>query len=397
MALSPAWQEIRKTWGHSFHPMCSYMAMFPPRIPHYFIQKFTQPGDVVLDPFSGRGTTAAQACSEGRIGIGNDLNPLAFLLTRAKVDPPDMGDLMARTAELEAACRDHLAAHPEPPETPDEIRLIFHPHTLAQLCWLKAHLARDRRTDIFILATLTGILHGKSVGYLSVDMPNTFSMSPNYLRNYIREHGLELPRRDVFAALRKKFLRLYSDGVPPERGHARFGDVRTLPEILGLPEVRDRGVKLVVSSPPYLKVIKYGLYNWIRLWLLDERAEEVDAKLDDAHGEARYYAFMREALAAVRDVLRDDGVAALVIGDVATPGRPTVNLARRVWEQCAEPVGLKLKTIVEDRIADNAKVTKIWAKTRGQATKVDRVLVVYKKHYRENPAAVAWEDERRRA
>ena len=46
-------------------------------------------GDVVLDPFSGRGTTPLQACAEGRIGVGNDLNPFAHLLTAAKVEPGD--------------------------------------------------------------------------------------------------------------------------------------------------------------------------------------------------------------------------------------------------------------------------------------------------------------------
>ena len=39
----------------------SYMAMFPPALPHYFIRRFTKPGDIVLDPFSGRGTTAVKA------------------------------------------------------------------------------------------------------------------------------------------------------------------------------------------------------------------------------------------------------------------------------------------------------------------------------------------------
>ena len=53
------------------------MAMFPPALPHYFIRRFTQTGDVVLDPFSGRGTTAVEAMAQGRIGIGNDLNDLA--------------------------------------------------------------------------------------------------------------------------------------------------------------------------------------------------------------------------------------------------------------------------------------------------------------------------------
>ncbi len=64
--IQPECKEVPKTWGHSFHPMCSYLAMFPPRIPHYFIQRFTRPGDRVLDPFSGRSTAPSQTCVEER-------------------------------------------------------------------------------------------------------------------------------------------------------------------------------------------------------------------------------------------------------------------------------------------------------------------------------------------
>ena len=53
--------------------------------------RYSRRGDVVLDPFSGRGTTPLQACAEGRIGVGNDLNPFAHLLTAAKVEPADPG------------------------------------------------------------------------------------------------------------------------------------------------------------------------------------------------------------------------------------------------------------------------------------------------------------------
>ena len=52
------------------HYTCSYMAMFP-HSSHYFISRFTKPGDIVLDPFSGRGTVPTQAMSQSRIGIGN--------------------------------------------------------------------------------------------------------------------------------------------------------------------------------------------------------------------------------------------------------------------------------------------------------------------------------------
>ena len=75
-------EKYEGRWAAPQHYTCSYMAMFPPQLPHYFISKFTKPGDVVLDPFSGRGTTAVQAMSQNRIGIGNDLNVLAYVLTK---------------------------------------------------------------------------------------------------------------------------------------------------------------------------------------------------------------------------------------------------------------------------------------------------------------------------
>ena len=62
------------------------MGSFPAGLPRYFIEQFSEPGDVVVDPFSGRGTTALEACLAGRVGIGVDLNPLAALLTDVKVD-----------------------------------------------------------------------------------------------------------------------------------------------------------------------------------------------------------------------------------------------------------------------------------------------------------------------
>ena len=83
------------------HQMTAYLAMFPPNLPHYFIDKFSNVGDLVFDPFSGRGTTAFEACRMGRIGIGNDLNPLAICLTKSKVNIPTKQDIFKRLKELE--------------------------------------------------------------------------------------------------------------------------------------------------------------------------------------------------------------------------------------------------------------------------------------------------------
>ena len=370
--------------------MCSYMAMFPPRIPHYFIQRFTRRGDRVLDPFSGRGTTPTQACVEGRVGIASDLNPLAYILSLAKVDPPKKREVLARLTELERGCQEESAAVPD---RTDPIAVVFHSYTLRQLTFLKTALTGSRE-DVFIRATILGILHGKyrrsgtdSI-YLSIDMPNTFSMSPGYIGRYVREKGLQYLPLDVFTNTRRRIERLYRQGRPPVRGEAYQRDVRRLHEV-----IPTGSIQLVVSSPPYLKVVKYGLYNWIRLWFLDVPVEEVDRRLDDGHALPAYLEFMGETIRQLECLLRPGGIAVLVIGDVAQTrlaptnrlaqaagqdGEPPLNLAAAVWEAVAPKTGLRLLDIVPDAIADSAKVTKIWNETRGRATAVDRILVLCK-------------------
>ncbi|MBP7599843.1 MAG: hypothetical protein KA750_00750, partial [Thermoflexales bacterium] len=58
----------------------SYRGCFKPQLPAYFINRFSRPGDLVYDPFSGRGTTALEAGLLGRAVAANDVNPLSRML-----------------------------------------------------------------------------------------------------------------------------------------------------------------------------------------------------------------------------------------------------------------------------------------------------------------------------
>ena len=49
--LAKHWQSHGGKWAAPQHYNCTYMAMFPPELPHYFIKRFTKLGDTVLDPF----------------------------------------------------------------------------------------------------------------------------------------------------------------------------------------------------------------------------------------------------------------------------------------------------------------------------------------------------------
>ncbi len=66
---------------HTFHP---YPARFIPQIPATFIKLFTKEGETVLDPMCGCGTTLVEALGHNRNAIGNDLNPLAVLISKVK-------------------------------------------------------------------------------------------------------------------------------------------------------------------------------------------------------------------------------------------------------------------------------------------------------------------------
>src|SRR5688500_8735415 len=64
----------------------SYRACFKPQLPAYFIERLTKPGDVVSDPFSGRGTTAVEAALHARTVSANDANPLSAILTCPRLE-----------------------------------------------------------------------------------------------------------------------------------------------------------------------------------------------------------------------------------------------------------------------------------------------------------------------
>ncbi len=75
---------------HRFHSICPYFAMFPESFVRRNILAWSKRDDVILDPFSGRGTTVFESLLNGRKGLGCDTNPVAVCLSKAKVDPPSL-------------------------------------------------------------------------------------------------------------------------------------------------------------------------------------------------------------------------------------------------------------------------------------------------------------------
>jgi len=66
------------------HGFYRYPARFSPQFAHAVIEAFTKPGDLVLDPFMGGGTTLVEARTLGRRAVGADINSLAVFISKAK-------------------------------------------------------------------------------------------------------------------------------------------------------------------------------------------------------------------------------------------------------------------------------------------------------------------------
>lgn len=384
------WHGISSRWGHSMHTMCSYHGMFPAKVAHQFIQQYSRPGDVVFDPFSGRGTTPLQARVEGRHAIANDLSPLAYVLTRAKTDPPTWDEATGFVDDLE---REFKATKYGDIDVSPDIRMLYHHQTLSQLCFIRERLLAKEittwsRAEFMLAGSLAGIMHGGwrrdgTSQYLSISMPNTFSMSPAYVQKFIRENGLQKLDQDVFERLREKLARLYLDNNGGSAGVTHHSDAARL---MSGSRLAEGSVDLVVTSPPYLQVVNYAQSNWIRLWLLgvDEVGREqgegrrkLNAVLDHGHSYGSYCDFMRRTALGVQRVLKKDGIAILIIGDVKEPGKEdALPLAKQMWDDIKDQTGLRLIDIIEDDLPANSKVSRIWGETKGQATSRDCALVL---------------------
>jgi hypothetical protein len=378
-ASNMPWANLPKRWGHPWHSMCSYLGTYPAALARSFITLLSEPGDVVLDPFSGRGTTLLECRLTGRVPLASDLNPIAVSLSRAKNATVFLADVLDRIDRLERKY-DALLYVPEAQVQADNILLIYHPRTLAQLCYLRRRLQWISDVDAFLIGAVLGIMHGSvrqdgSSSYASISMPNTFSMSPEYVRKFVETNRLQRVDRNVFALLRAKVQRLFREGTEfKSAGVVVRADAKRLTEVPEFTSFAGR-VKLILCSPPYLDVVNYAKQNWIRTWFLSEHPDAISENLDDNLTLAEWLEFAKQVSEQMKTMLAPNGAAVLVIGDVAKANR-SVSLAREFIRHMLHDKIFAYVGCLSDHIQADIKTTRIWKETKGQATNVDRVVVL---------------------
>ena len=301
---------------HRFHAICPYFAMFPEGFVARWIERLTLPGDLVADPFCGRGTTPFQALLMERRAFGMDVNPVAYCVTRAKTNAPSLKELLSRLSHLE----EDFGVAPKIPhssELPEFFQHCFDSETLLQILYLRKQL--DWRTDdidAMLTALTLGSLHGdlnNAGSYLSNQMPRTISTKPAYSVRYWKRNNLEPPKRDVFDVLQRAAVRRYASDPPKGRGHVERNDVRTLSRFAEL----YRSVDCVITSPPYFDTTNFEEDQWLRLWFLGgpPRPTKNQISRDDRHeSRSKYWAFIGAMWRALGHVVRPGGNVVVRLG-----------------------------------------------------------------------------------
>jgi hypothetical protein len=307
------------------HRFYRYPARFSPRFAGTAIALFSKPGDLVLDPYMGGGTTVVEALTRGREAVGGDINSLAAFVARVKTTP--LAD--AQCAALRKWA-DDVVPRLSYSFTPDDIAEFIcdrrtHNLTLPRARPIKKLLA-------LALRSLPGLPSEAAQDFARCAMLNAAQLFLNGQRRHptpsltdFRER-LRLSVHEMLTGLR-------------EFGDSTNADVnRTLLNCSAAdlaaqqPFASGRRANLVVTSPPYP-----GIHMLYHRWQVDGRRETPApywmAGCQDGRGNAfynfadrsataedTYFAESLKTLTAIRSVM-DDGAIMVQLVAFADPTR----------------------------------------------------------------------------
>ena len=336
-----------QNWANWLHRMSAYVGKIKPGMVHWLIQITSNKGDVILDPFCGIGTIPLEADLLGRKGIGVDLNPYAFAISRAKFDRSSLKDQLDWLDSIEPninkidlnKCSTYM-------------KKFYHQNTLKEILAIKDLIIEE--TKYFLLGCLLGIIHGHRPGHLSAVTSLVIPYNPKTKAEY----------REVIPRLKQKVKRMYKDGFPLRtQSKAIYADARKLP-------LRNSSVDLVISSPPYFNTLDYVNDNRLRLEFLDYNYDKKEMlKKDLIQDKDNYLDEMKKVGLQLRRVIKKGGYCIFILGDLHS-GKNIINTGEEV-KKIFENLGFKFHGMVNDAMPTNKCIP-----SKFKRNKFDRILVM---------------------
>src|SRR5919109_1650582 len=315
-------EAYTKYTTHGYHP---YSAKYIPQIPNYLIKNFSEKNDLILDNFTGSGTTLIESKVLGRNALGVDVNPLACLISKVKTTNLQNSELKEISTISKSIKQDILVIRgnlmllnfEDRRMTIDDSRINqlhphitkwFHKNVICELLVIKNKINSLESKDIrdFLLVAFSSILRSVS---------NATSGFGNLM---INKHAI--PKNRVY----EKFVFAVNDMI---NGMLEFNKISTNSNVKifnhdarSLGFIDDQTIDFICTHPPYMAAVPYAEYQKLSLWWLGFSQYTLEKALiggqrSRADTPDRFFRDMHAALVEMKRVLIKKKYCCITIGN----------------------------------------------------------------------------------
>lgn len=336
---------------HRLHP---YLGKFIPQLVEVFLRKYFSPGQTVLDPFVGSGTTLVQANELGINSIGCDVSAFNTLLCRAKLTRYNLKqmreevlDALNRTREVTQKGAFQLplfdvSSNPySTPQTDDAyLQQWFSPQTLNELLTYRNIIENGHYSYSDLLKTILcrSARSARLTTHFDLDFPKNPQREPYWCYKHSRmcqpttgsikfleRYSLDTVKRvEQFAALRTDAT------VTIHHNDSRYQPFETIDG--------------VITSPPYVGLIDYHeqhIYAYRLLGLEDRRSTEIGpaANGSSKNAQRQYQRDIAQVFQNTVAALKPRGRIIVIAADKA-----------HLYDKIAEMVGIQVECVIQRHV-----------------------------------------------
>ncbi len=247
-------------WTHGLH---KYPAKFFPELPRWLIKRYSKENDMILDPFSGSGTTNIEALLNRRHSVGIDVDPFSRFLSKIKTNPLKPEELLTTKKILIESV---IKYHPQKVSVSDIPAFPyrdnwFKKEIIDELAYLKKTINNlDASDDVkhFYQICLSSIIRSVS------------NADDNCTRTVIRK---KLNKIVEPADALKRFTETILVNVPKTIEFSKICPVditATFPENMDARNIDypENHFDLAVTSPPYANAVDYPRTHQLEIYWL---------------------------------------------------------------------------------------------------------------------------------
>jgi DNA modification methylase len=317
-------EKVRTKHVHRLHP---YLGKFIPQLVEIFLRKYFSPGQTILDPFAGSGTTLVQANELGINSIGYDISAFNVLLMTAKTKSYDLEEVKNEILDVLGKVRQQtqntgrqLALWEGQREYEiqniknDYLSEWYDQKALRELIAYRNLIPQYEDQEILKVILSRAARSSRLTTHFDLDFPKKPQLDPYWCYKHGR---ICAPTQNAF-----QFLNRYS--LDTIKRLVEFSTLRTDAAIRIIhADSRSEEIPLVdgaITSPPYVGLINYHeqhQYAYELLGLVDRRADEIGSadKGSSQKAKSHYQDSISQVFKNILKSMNPGGYMIVVAGD----------------------------------------------------------------------------------